>query len=166
MTLAAGRTETELLAACRAFAQTPRPIPTIRPRVDVIDGFIAIVPTEAAPELEGLAADCVRDFDSFRAPLTQEDRARRNPSKLTPQQQAYLDRWGYPYVLDEFRFHMTLTGRLEAGRRASVLNMLQNRFRDIGVTDLSIGGISLFRQDGPDRRFRAIGKWMLQRASE
>ena len=72
----------------------------IRPVVDSISGFLAVVPADRSAELEQLAADCIRDFDSFRAPLTAEDRARRNPAALTPRQRDYLDRWGYPYVME------------------------------------------------------------------
>ena len=83
LSLAPGKTEAELLAACEAFAATPRTIPVIRPVVGSISGFIAVVPAEPPAELERLAADCVqREFDSFRAPLTPEDRERRNPSPI------------------------------------------------------------------------------------
>ena len=41
MSLAPGKTEAELLAACAAFAATPRAIPVIRPVVGSIEGFIA-----------------------------------------------------------------------------------------------------------------------------
>jgi len=160
-TLAPGRSENELMAACAAFACTPRAVPAIKPVVDAISGFIALVPAEMPADLERLAADCVREFDSFRAPLTEEDRARRNPSKLTPRQRDYLDRWGYPYVFEEFRFHMTLTGRLDPSRHAPVLAMLRDRFRDSGVRDLAVDRIALFRQDGSDQRFRVIGNWPL-----
>ena len=114
--LAQGRTEAELFAACAAFAATPRAIPVIRPVVGSISGFIAVIPADPPAELIRLAADCVSEFDAFRAPLTEADRARRNPSRLTSAQRAHLDRWGYPYVMEEFRFHMTLTGRLDASR--------------------------------------------------
>ncbi len=66
----ARQTEAELLAACAAFAETPRPVPRIKPIVDSISGFIAVVPAEPSAELERLAADCTREFDSFRAALT------------------------------------------------------------------------------------------------
>ena len=46
MALAPGRTEAELLAACAAFAGEARAIPTIRPVVDSISGFIAVIPAE------------------------------------------------------------------------------------------------------------------------
>lgn len=161
MALAPGKNEHDLMAACAAFAGTPRAIPTIKPVVGVISGFIALVPAEVPADLERLAADCVREFEPFRAPLTEADRARRNSSKLTPRQRDYLDRWGYPYVFEEFRFHMTLTGRLDPSRHAPVLAMLRDRFRDSGVRDLAIDRIALFRQDEPDRRFRVIGNWPL-----
>jgi putative phosphonate metabolism protein len=165
MALSRGKSEDELIAACAAFARAPRAIATIKPVVDIISGFIAVVPAVASAELEHFAADCVREFEPFRAPLTEEDRARRNPSKLTPRQRDYLDRWGYPYVFEEFRFHMTLTGRLDAGLRAHILEILRSRFRDCGVNDLAIDRIALFRQDDHDQRFHIVSQWPLQSAS-
>ena len=98
MALAPGKDEDQLLAACAAFSAEPRSIPVIEPIVDLISGFIALVPAKPSAALEALAADCVRDFDPFRATMTEHDRARRNPAKLSPRQVEYLDRWGYPYV--------------------------------------------------------------------
>ncbi len=164
MVLAPGKREDELLAACAAFVAKPRSIPMIEPVVDSIEGFIAIVPAVPSAALQDFAADCVRAFDSFRAPLTEADRARRNPSRLTPRQRAYLDQWGYPYVFEEFRFHMTLTGRLEDGRRAAILDMLRDRFGRIGLKELSIDRLALFRQDAADRRLRVVGDWPLRRS--
>ena len=63
MALAHGKTEAGLLAACKSFAATPRPIPVIRPVVNSISGFIAVVPAGAIGRTERLAADCVREFD-------------------------------------------------------------------------------------------------------
>jgi putative phosphonate metabolism protein len=159
--LARGKSEAELLAACERFSATPRPIPVIQPVVDSISGFIAVVPAEPAAELERLAADCVREFDAFRAPLTPEERARRNPSALTPRQREHLDRWGYPYVMEDFRFHMTLTGRLDAGRREPILTMLRDRFSAIGLTALVIDRIAVFRQTNAASRFQVVNHWKL-----
>jgi putative phosphonate metabolism protein len=164
MALAPDRSEDELTAACAAFAGAPRAIPSINPVVDVISGFIALIPASPSADLERLAADCVREFDPFRAPLTAADRARRNPSRLTPRQRDYLDRWGYPYVFEEFRFHMTLSGWLEAGH-APLLAMLRDAFRNCGVHDLAVDRIALFRQDDADHRFRVIGHWPLRGAA-
>jgi putative phosphonate metabolism protein len=161
MALAPGKSEAELLAACASFAREPRTIPVIRPVVDSISGFIAVVPSEPCAELERLAADCVREFDSFRAPLTPQDRARRNPSALTPRQCEQLDRWGYPYVMQDFRFHMTLTGRLDAVRREPILAMLRDRFSALSLASLAIDQLALFRQDDADSRFRILKQFLL-----
>jgi putative phosphonate metabolism protein len=161
LALASGKTEAGLLATCEIFAGTPRPIPVIRPVVDSISGFIAVVPAEPSAELGRLAADCVREFDSFRAALAPEDRARRNPAALTPRQCDYLDRFGYPYVMEDFRFHMTLTGRLDAERRRPVLTMLRERFAVLGLERLTIDRIAVCRQDEADSRFRILGQFVL-----
>lgn len=163
MALAPGRTEAELKAACATFAEKARPMPVIRPVVDTISGFIAVIPAEPVDALQQLAADCVRDFDSFRPALTAEDRARRKPEKLTERQRNYLDRWGYPYVMEEFRFHMTLTGRLDAERRGPILEMLRGRFATLDLETLAIDRIALFRQEDAASRFRIIGEWALTR---
>jgi hypothetical protein len=128
----------------------------IEPAVDSISGFIAVVPAQPSAELLQLAADATREFDPFRAPLTPEDRARRNPAKLTPRQCEYLDRWGYPYVMEEFRFHMTLTGRLDSARREPVMAMLRERFAAIGLKTIAIDRIALFREDHAGARFRIV----------
>ena len=163
MALASGRTEAELMAACAVFAGKARPLPVIRPVVDAISGFIAVIPAEPVDALQRLAADCVRDFDSFRAALSAEDRARRRPEKLSERQRDYLDRWGYPYVMEEFRFHMTLTGRLEAERRGPILEMLRARFATLGIGTLTIDRIALFRQDDASARFHIVDEWPLAR---
>ncbi|MGW1419337.1 DUF1045 domain-containing protein [Bradyrhizobium manausense] len=163
MALAPGKTEAELVAACATFAGKPRPVPVIRPVVDSISGFIAVIPAEPVDALQQLAADCVRDFDSFRSPLTAEDRARRTPEKLSEPQREYLDRWGYPYVMEEFRFHMTLTGRLDANRRGPILEMLRERFATLKLDALAVDRIALFKQDDAKARFRIIGEWTLGR---
>jgi putative phosphonate metabolism protein len=164
ISLANGETESELLAACADFAGQPRRIPVITPVVNSISGFIAVIPAERSNELEQFAADCVRAFDSFRAPLTADDRARRNPSRLTPRQVEYLERWGYPYVMEEFRFHMTLTGRLDETRHESVIAMLRERFARLDLQKLDVDRLALFKQNDVKARFEIIGDWQLHAA--
>jgi putative phosphonate metabolism protein len=163
--LASGENEAALLLACERFAAKPRAIPMIEPVVRAISGFTALVPAQPSAALAQLAADCVRDFDGFRAGLTDADRARRNPERLTPTQRDHLDRWGYPYVMDEFRFHMTLTGRLAAERAETVLAILRDRFAATGLKTLLIDRIALFRQENAGSRFRIIVSWQLHSAA-
>lgn len=160
--LADGSNEAALLDACAAFASRARRIPVIEPVVDAISGFIAVIPASRSDDLQQLAADCVTAFDPFRAPLTAEDRARRKPERLTARQCDYLDRWGYPYVMEEFRFHMTLTGRLSDERRGPIVARLRERFAAVDLSTLAIDRIALFKQAEPASRFRIIGSWLLQ----
>jgi putative phosphonate metabolism protein len=162
--LADGKTEAELLAACAEFAAMPRPIPVIAPVVGAIGDFIAIVPSQPFAELQALAADAVSRFDDFRAPLMPQDRTRRNPERLTPRQRDYLDRWGYPYVMEEFRFHMTLTGRLPAQRHEAVLAILRQRLAALDMHSLAVDRLALFRQSDAHSRFRIVRHYNLTRA--
>jgi putative phosphonate metabolism protein len=159
--LADGRSESDLLAICKLFANTPRAIPVITPGVRAISGFTAVVPTKPCAPLNALAQDCVEMFDGFRAPMTAEDRARRKPETLTARQVTQLDRFGYPYIGADFRFHMTLTGRLPADRAASVLALLERRFATLDLTSLAIDRIALFRQADAASRFAVLRSFEL-----
>jgi len=154
--LHAGKSEADLLAAVDDFAAEPRDIPIVVPVISTISGFTAVVPGETDDDLQLLAESCVRDFEPFRAPMTPEDRARRKPETLTPRQIEHLDDWGYPYVFEDFRFHMTLTGRLPADRSEAVLSALQHRFHELVLETLRIDCLALFKQDSKTSRFRII----------
>ncbi|UYO40418.1 DUF1045 domain-containing protein [Rhodopseudomonas palustris] len=162
--LIGGRSESDLLWACATFAETPRAIPRIGPVIRPIGGFIALVPETPSEPLQQLAAECVRDFDEFRAPLSAEDRARRKPERLTPEQVGYLDRWGYPYVMDGFRFHMTLTGSLDPARHDELLALLRRQFVATGVNRMAIDRIAVLRQDARGSRFKSIAQFELRSA--
>ena len=77
-----------------------------------LGGFLALTPRGDVSSLRALAAACVTRLDDFRAPASEAEMARRRAAGLTRRQETHLTDWGYPYVLDEFRFHMTLSGRL------------------------------------------------------
>lgn len=156
ITLARSTTEAALVAAFDRFAEAARIIPAITPVVRPIGRFIAVVPNAPAPALAQLADDCVREFDAFRAPLTERDRQRRLKSPLTARQIEYLDRWGYPYVFEEFRFHMTLTGPLADARREAVLAFLQEWFAKLHRSTQRIDHLALLRQDESGSRFVTI----------
>jgi putative phosphonate metabolism protein len=149
--------ETDLTAALRRFAARPRTRAAIEPVIRSLGEFVAVVPTELGAAVNRLAADCVTAFDGFRRPLAADERLKRLDAGLSDRQVANLDRWGYPYVLDEFRFHLTLTGPLDGARRASVAALLQARFDRInGRNHLPIAQLALVRQDAPSAAFRVV----------
>jgi putative phosphonate metabolism protein len=154
--LATDRTEATLAAALARFSQEySAPVP-IRLQVNILDGFVALVPTESAG-IAALEATVLRAFDAFRAPLTAQERARRRPETLTLRQAKALDAWGYPYVLDDFRFHMTLTGRLQADRAESTRAALAELAERAGLgRETAVDRLALFRQPTPADRFTII----------
>jgi len=155
--LAPARREDELIAAILAFTRLPHEIPRIAPEVRLLGAFTAIVPREPVAALAALATACTTEFDEFRAPLSEQERAHRNPSRLTERQVNHLDHWGYPYVFEDFRFHMTLTGPLPVARREDVPARLAGAFtRACGDEPIAIDRIGLFKQDDPAARFRVL----------
>ena len=58
--------------------------------------------------LINLENDLVKHLDTFRAELNKKEIKKRIPDSLTFKQNKYLKEWGYPFVFDQFKFHMTL----------------------------------------------------------
>jgi hypothetical protein len=134
--------------------------------IQTLDGFAALVPAAPAPALNLLADTCVRAFDRFRAPLSEGERNRRLAQNLAPRQISYLERWGYPLVFEDFRFHMTLTGRIPPGQTAAVLRFLHEALKRHPVPAIvEIETVALLRQDRPDSRFRVIHEAVLRNAA-
>ncbi|GAB5445499.1 DUF1045 domain-containing protein [Gymnodinialimonas sp.] len=109
--LADGTEAAELDAAVRAFCAPRAPVVIPALQVTPMSGFVALAPSEPSDALAELAGSAVAALDGFRAPPSAAELARRRKAGLTDVQEALLQRWGYPYVMQAFRFHMTLTGR-------------------------------------------------------
>ena len=115
-----------------------------------IGGFVALVPTGTLDPLAALAGRVVSDLDMFRAPPSETELARRRQSRLTPVQEAYLIKWGYPYVFDQFKFHMTLSGNLKENALDPVLEQARSVFSPVVPSPFIIDALSLVgeRSDG------------------
>lgn len=144
--LAEGRSEAELVAEIGRFVSEAEPFDIPDVVVGRLGSFFAFVPGDHCEELQSFAGEVVRRFERFRAPLTSADIARRKPDGLTASERQNLVQWGYPYVFDEFRFHMTLTGRVPAERRDAVEGVLLDHFADFHGRPLTIAGLALFRE--------------------
>ena len=158
--LAYGKTVADLNEAVAELAayQTAFEIENISLRI--LDGFLAITPTQNSTEISALADTCVRDLDWLRAPLGAEDLARRRAAKLTPRQEKYLTEWGYPYVFEDFRFHLTLTGKLPEKLASVVQGRLIHRLAKPLSCPLAIREICLFRENS-DGRFYIFKRYPL-----
>ncbi len=156
--LAPGRTFEELLAAAAAFARTRPGFAIERLELRVISGFIALVPQTKTSALDALAADCVREFDRFRAPADAAELAKRRSAPLTPRQDELLVRWGYPYVMEEFRFHLTLTGRLAEPALGTMLRALQPLTAPLCAAPVAVRDIVIFQQPGRTAPFKVLAR--------
>lgn len=155
VTLAELADQTAALAAdTRAFATAPLQLRSIM-------GFLALCPAAPSRELDGLAHRCVRDLDDLRAPLNTVELSRRKPELLSPRQRALLDQWGYPYVLDEFRFHISLTGRLSDAERQLIEPILVAATRAFCTAPFEVRSIALFGDPGGGVPFRLLQRFPL-----
>jgi hypothetical protein len=132
-----------------------------RLKLTLLDGFLALVPEPQVEPLARFAAECVVAFEPFRAPLTREERERRVSAGLTPRQLEYLDRYGYPYVLEEFQFHMTLTDRLPRAAAEQVVAAAQGWFGPPLASPVALDRLALFHEPEPGALFQRIGDYPL-----
>jgi putative phosphonate metabolism protein len=142
--LAAEYREADLIDAFKRFAATTPAFDIPNVVIGQLGRFFALVPDQIYPDLQAFAANIVEEFEPFRAPLSDADIARRKPDTLPPAHRANLMRWGYPHVMDEFRFHMTLTGQVPSEQAPAMRDALETRFTSFIGAPLSIDGLALF----------------------
>jgi hypothetical protein len=157
--LADGHTLDTLDRAVFDLAGTLSPAVCDGLRPTTLGGFLALTPVGPPDGVQRVAGACVRDLDTFRAPAPEAELARRRKAGLNERQEALLTQWGYPYVLEEFRFHMTLSGRLSKDAARSSTRMLQTVLPELPAP-FTLDQIALCgeRHDG---RFELIHRYTL-----
>jgi len=153
--LADGVSRDELMQTASAFVREHADVRIGRLEIAAIGPFLALVPASPVADLDTFAGNCVRAFDRFRAPLTSAERARRLQVGLTPRQIRHLDAWGYPYVFEDFRFHMTLSGPLHETDREQFAAALSELYAPVsqGLGAVEIDAIAVFSQSSLGNRF-------------
>ena len=153
--LTEGYDERTLADALEPFCRTRAPVPVGKLALRVLSDFLVLAPMETGAA-SGLAADCVRAFEPFRAPSTEEEIERRRPDRLTVSEKANLDRFGYPWVMEDFRFHLTLTGPLDEAGRAGFGAAIARMALPAMAEPVEIGDVCLCGQPAPDADFRVL----------
>ena len=161
--LADGHDERALADALQSFCRTRAAAPVGKLALRVLSDFLVLAPMEAGAAA-ALAADCVRAFDPFRAPPTAEEIARRTPDRPTESERANLERWGYPWVIEDYRFHLTLTGPLDEAGRAKFGAGIARIVLPAVAEPVGIGDICLCGQPAPDADFRVLRRFVLEGA--
>ena len=154
--LAHGYTACDLRDRAAQAGAALKPVVLTPLKLEIIDGFVALTPgTDSASKaaIGEIARHCVTAFDQLRAPASNPELRRREAAGLTARQMTLLHLWGYPFVLDEFRFHLTLTGRLDAHDQTLVLNALAPVVTELNQEPLALDALSICVQPRLDAPF-------------
>lgn len=143
-TLAEGESEAALVARLDAFALAAQPVTVPELVIRRLGRFFALVPNERVAALDDLAGRVVAEFEPFRAPLSEADIARRRVAGLTLDEETNLIRWGYPYVFDAFRYHMSLTGRVPKDDAEPMQVELKRHFAEFDGKPYVLDRLALF----------------------
>lgn len=123
--------------------------------------YLALVPDGGTTALDWLATDCVTHFNRFRAPTSEADMARYPAGHYTEGQRRNARQFGYPYVLGDFRFHVTLAGPLAADQLDRVEAALAPRLEPLVGAPLEIGSLCLLGEHDQAAPFRLIERCAL-----
>ncbi|MGY6500597.1 MAG: DUF1045 domain-containing protein [Acidimicrobiales bacterium] len=148
------RSVAELAGRCEPVTVGPLQVATL-------GRFLALRPVDAPPALDDLASRCVRELDHLRRPPDREDLQRRRSVGLSARQDELLERWGYPYVLDEFRFHITLTRTLDPSQLEVAHRAATEWFDGIGTVPFVLDAVWVFEQPDPATAFAATERFTL-----
>jgi hypothetical protein len=164
--LADGATLDDVRTALRALAARFTPFTTPPWVLADIDGFLAMVPDPMVDAgrpklLHALADASVLALEPLRRPATPAELARRRPDRLGPRARLYLERYGYPWVLEEFFAHLTLTCRLDTPEREATTARLQRELAALPAAPFAFHDICLFVEESPGAPFRLLERFPL-----
>ncbi len=127
-----------------------------------LKGFLALRETAPCPALHALADTCVAELDAFRAPADEAELVRRRRANLSAEQEEMLIRWGYPYVMAQWQFHVTLTRRLSPAEHAAILPPLLAHFGTVPSAARQLTELCLFTQAAPGAPFLIAERFPLE----
>lgn len=130
-------------------------------KLKTIGSFLALVPEIPSDELFHLAAGCVRELDELRKPLSMEKVKERRKSGLSERQDELLLEWGYPYVLEEFQFHLTLTSSIKKSLQEKLAHSLSLILNPIIDSDIYFDDVVLFGDPGDGKSFQPLQRFRL-----
>lgn len=151
--LAPGATPAALLDAALRWASTRRPF-AVPVEAATISRFVAVRPADEAGDaaLRELASDALCALAPLRAQPDAADLARRLEAPLTARQRELLAQWGYPYVFDQFRFHMTLSDSLgDARERDRLADAWNTQMQPPGA--MPVNGAAIYVEPAPGAPF-------------
>lgn len=160
--LSDGKTEAGLKTETQALCSRLQSLTLDGLELSRLGRFLALTVTGDTSHLSTLAAKVVMTLDDFRAPASEAELAKRRKANLSERQEGYLMQWGYPYVMEEFRFHLTLTGRLKADQAEALRESLTPMLTNTLPSPFTISDLTLAGEDAAGR-FHEIARFPLAR---
>ena len=130
-----------------------------------VGDFLALVPRKPSAQLNALADRCVRALHPCALVLSESELLRRRAGGLTARQENLLQQWGYPFVMEEFQFHMTLTGSLrglDSSTRDALFAAAQRWFAPLLENGVPMDAVTWFAQDVQGGDFRWVERFELK----
>lgn len=152
--LSGDMSESQLLRDLMRFAGTFAPFQISRLEIARLGSFYSLMPSAPCEQIQYLASAIVQEFDRYRAPLSEADIERSDPDGLSAAQFANLHRWGNPYVMDEFRFHMPVTGSINAIDMPRIEAALRTIFERVLKEPVMVSNVALMIEEGTGGPFR------------
>jgi hypothetical protein len=153
MRLAPGASYERFADAVAALAAGLGAFPLPPLAVENLDGFLALREQEPSSRLQALADTAVAMLDHFREQPDAAELARRRRHGLTEAEDAMLVRWGYPYVFHLWRFHITLSRRLDAAEMVKARRIAQDYLGEALAFPRRVSSIAVFTQRGAAQPF-------------
>ncbi|GLQ86855.1 DUF1045 domain-containing protein [Dyella flagellata] len=121
-------------------------------------GFLALRPSADERDINRLAEQCTRRLKALRAPTT-EAAWQRRAAKLDATELALFRQFGYPYVLDRYRFHLTLCAAASEEEESALRAWLSPRVASLPPA--RIDALTICREAEPGQPFEPFERFAL-----
>jgi len=151
----------DLRRAIRTVASAHAPI-NLTLRCTRLAGFLALRPVGDCRAVHALANACVEAVEPLRLHLAENDFQRR-ASGLDAIETHFLGRYGYPYVFERYRFHMTLSAPASVEEERALQRWLSIRASMLPAARLD--ALTLCVETSPGAAFQPVERILLAKAS-
>lgn len=154
--LAEGYSLEQLLDKADRFSKKRKKFTLGKLKIGWHGNTMVLIENQKNHQINQFASQCVLKFEDFRAPLTMKERTRRLEQNLNLHQRLMLEELGYPYVLSEFQFHVTLTDNMTEAEKEKIVPALEMTLDGILEKPCEIDGIAIVGDPGNNQPFQMI----------
>ncbi len=131
-------------------------------KITQLAGFPALMPKHNRAKMVHLEERLVHKLNKFGKKPDQSTSDRRRKVKLNALEQEYFRLYGYPYVLDHFRFHLTLCDKAERSTRSVISSFLEENYSEVLTSSLEVREIAVVGERKSDGYFEELERFALR----